>query len=133
MIRQATTGTTISIAALVTVLISFFAPCFVPSLAGAQAAESAKAKAAQFSCSGVKIEPVSLKQAPMTVKLNLISPRKIAFDPGTGDIKSTVTGNDQITLHFRTKNFTGEFFHYTNDLFLIYRSGHLAKLSCTPA
>jgi hypothetical protein len=129
MIRQATIGTTISAAALATVLISFLAD----SSADAQAADSAKAKAAQFSCSGVKIEPVSLKQAPMTVKLNLISPRKIAFDLGSGDIKSTVTSNDQITLHFRTKDFTGEFFHYTNDLFLIYRSGHLAKLSCTPA
>jgi hypothetical protein len=129
MIRQATIGTTISAVALVTALIS----CLADSSADAQAADSAKAKAAQFSCSGVKIEPVSLKQAPMTVKLNLISPRKIAFDPGTGDIKSTVTSNDQITLHFRTKDFTGEFFHYTDDLFLIYRSGHLAKLSCTPA
>jgi hypothetical protein len=94
---------------------------------------TAEAAATQFSCTGVKIEPASLKQAPITVKLNLVSPRKIALDLDDSDVKNTVTSDDQITLHFRTRDFTGEFFHYTNDLFLIYHSGHLAKLSCTPA
>jgi hypothetical protein len=94
---------------------------------------AAAAAATQFSCTGVKIEPVSLKQAPITVKLNLVSAHKIALSLDNSDVKSTVTNDDQITLHFRTRDFTGEFFHYTNDLFLIYHSGHLAKLSCTPA
>jgi hypothetical protein len=94
---------------------------------------AAAAAPTQFSCTGVKIEPVSMKQAPITVRLNLVSARKIALTLDNADVKSTVTSDDQITLHFRTKDFTGEFFHYTNDLFLIYRSGHLAKLSCTPA
>ena len=97
------------------------------------AAGNAQAKATSFSCTGVKIEPASLAKSPMTVKLNLVSARKIALNLGTSDVNSTVTSDDQITLRFRTKDFTGEFFHYTNDLFLIYRSGHLAKLSCTPA
>jgi hypothetical protein len=94
---------------------------------------AADAAATQFSCTGVKIEPASLKQTPMTVKLNLISAHKIAINLDNSDVKNSVTGDDQITLHFRAKDFTGEFFHYTNDLFLIYRSGHLAKLACTPA
>ena len=96
-------------------------------------AGTAAAAATQFSCTGVKIEPVSMKQAPIAVKLNLVSARKIALDLDNSDVKNTVTSDDQITLHFRTRDFTGEFFHYTNDLFLIYHSGHLAKLSCAPA
>jgi hypothetical protein len=96
-------------------------------------AGTAAAAATQFSCTGVKIEPVSMKQVPITVKLNLVSARKIALDLDNSEVKSTVASDDQITLHFRTRDFTGEFFHYTNDLFLIYHSGHLAKLSCTPA
>ncbi len=97
------------------------------------AAGNAQPKATSFSCAGVKIEPASLAQSPMTVKLNLVSARKITLNLGNSDVNSTVTSDDQITLRFRTKDFTGEFFHYTNDLFLIYRSGHLAKLTCTPA
>ncbi len=108
-----------------TLIVAAILACSIASAAGAAAT--------QFSCTGVKIEPVSLKQTPMTVKLNLVSAHKIALDLGSGDVKSAVTSDDQITLRFRAKDFTGEFFHYTNDLFLIYRSGHLAKLACTPA
>jgi hypothetical protein len=33
-------------------------------------------------------------------------------------------------LKFRTKDFEGEYFHYSGDLFFIYKSGHLMKLTC---
>ena len=33
----------------------------------------------------------------------------------------------QIQLKFR---FEGEYFHYSGDLFFIYKSGHLMKLTC---
>jgi hypothetical protein len=102
-------------------------------LAGLFAAGSADAAATQFSCTGVKIEPVSLKQTPITVKLDLVSANKIALNLDNIDVRNTVSSDDQITLRFRTRDFAGEFFHYTNDLFLIYHSGHLAKLACTPA
>jgi hypothetical protein len=69
---------------------------------------------------------------PHDGKTNLVSARKITLNPGHGDIGNTVTSDDQITLRFRAKDFIGEFFHYTDDLFLIYHSGHLAKLTCTP-
>ena len=111
--------------------ISAFTLCVALCLAAATGV--AEAAATQFSCTGVKIEPVSRKQAPITAKLNLVSAHKIALNLDSSDVKNTVTSDDQITLHFRARDFTGEFFHYTNDLFLIYHSGHLAKLSCTPA
>ena len=129
MIRQIMTVAVMLTTALAAVLVSLFAP----SLADAQAAGTGPAKAGQFSCTGVKIEPVSQKQSPMTVKLGLTPGHKIALNLDGSDVKNSVTSDDQITLRFRTRDFTGEFFHYTNDLFLIYRSGHLAKLSCTPA
>ena len=51
----------------------------------------------------------------------------------TGDktLASRVTSNNKIQLKFATKDFVGEFFHYTGDLFLIYRSGKLARLTCS--
>ena len=38
--------------------------------------------------------------------------------------------DNKIQLKFRTKDFEGEYFHYTGDLFFIYKSGHLMKLTC---
>ena len=96
------------------------------------AAGNAETKTRQLSCSGIKIEPTAMAQSPMTAQLTLVTPRKTTVNLGTGDISGPVVSDNRITLRFRTKDFTGEFFHYTNDLFLIYHSGHLAKLTCTP-
>ena len=38
--------------------------------------------------------------------------------------------DNKIQLKFRTKEFEGEYFHYTGDLFFIYKTGHLMKLMC---
>jgi hypothetical protein len=35
--------------------------------------------------------------------------------------------DNKFQLKFRTKDFEGEHFHYTGDLFFIYKSGHLMK------
>jgi len=42
-----------------------------------------------------------------------------------------ITSNNKTQLKFETKEFVGEYFHYTGDLFLIYPSGRLARLSCS--
>jgi hypothetical protein len=39
--------------------------------------------------------------------------------------------DNKIQLKFSTKDFVGEYFHYTGDLFLIYHSGELARLTCS--
>jgi hypothetical protein len=54
----------------------------------------------------------------------------VSIDTGNGPQRASVVSNNRIQLRFRTKDFTGEYFHYTSDLFLIYRSGHLARLTC---
>jgi hypothetical protein len=61
---------------------------------------------------------------------SFVSPKRISFDLGKGSVKATITSNNKIALRFRTADFDGEFFKYTNDLFLIYHSGHLGKLLC---
>jgi hypothetical protein len=85
----------------------------------------------QFSCSGNMIESTSLAQSPKTGRL-IVGPSKVSLDLGQGDLKGRVTSDNKIQLKFSAKEFVGELFHYTGDLFLIYKSGHLARLTCTP-
>jgi hypothetical protein len=80
----------------------------------------------KFSCSGEMLEPTSLAPSPKSIQLTLSSANKVAV----GDTNARVLSDNKIQLKFQTKEFVGEFFHYTNDLFLIYKSGHLARLTC---
>jgi len=89
-------------------------------------------KSRQFSCTGSMIEPTSLAPSPRNVKLTLGSAQNVGIDLGQGSSNARVLSNNRIQLKFRTKDFVGEFFHYTGDLFLIYNSGHLARLTCSP-
>ena len=83
-----------------------------------------------FSCTGSIIEPTSMAPSPKTMQLTLSSAQNVTVDLGQGNISARVLSNNRIQLKFKTKDFVGEFFHYTNDLFLIYGSGHLARLTC---
>jgi len=96
------------------------------------AAYAAPANQRQFSCTGSVIEPAGLAASPKTAKLTLGPAQNVGVDLGQGNSNVRVLSNGKIQLKFQTKDFTGEFFHYTGDLFLIYRSGHLARLTCTP-
>jgi hypothetical protein len=46
------------------------------------------------------------------------------------NLAGALLSDNKIQLKFRTKDFEGEYFHYTGDLFFIYKSGHLMKLMC---
>jgi hypothetical protein len=95
--------------------------------------EAAHAQAPrQFSCSGSMIAPKGLAPSPKSGRLILGPTKEISLDLGQGDLKVTFVSDNNIQLKFGTKEFIGEFFHYTNDLFLIYKSGHLARLTCAP-
>ena len=54
------------------------------------------------------------------------------IDLGKTNDKARIASNNKITLRFQTADFDGDFFKYTNDLFLVYHSGHFAKLTCAP-
>ena len=96
--------------------------------------EPGRAAEQQFSCKGQLIdEGASLDQAN-PIDLNLSLGNKNNLSMKTGDGKSfapRITSNNKIQLKFKTKEFVGEYFHYTGDLFLIYPSGRLARLSCS--
>ena len=89
----------------------------------------------QFTCTGDMIEPAGLARAPITVNA-VLSPAnessKVSVDLGKGSIDAPVLSNNDVQLKFRTKDFTGEYFYYDRDMFLIYKSGHLARLICKP-
>jgi hypothetical protein len=78
-------------------------------------------------------EPTGLAPSPRSGRLVLGPTNKISLDLGKGDLKASLLSDNKIQLKFNTKEFTGEFFHFTGDLFLIYKSGHFAKLTCTPS
>jgi hypothetical protein len=86
----------------------------------------------QFSCSGNMIEQTGLAPSPKSGRLILTPTNKVLLDLGQGEVKARVMSDNKIQLKFSTKEFVGEFFHYTGDLFLIYKPDHLARLTCTP-
>ena len=86
----------------------------------------------RLSCQGQMIEPAGKARAPITLNLSLGGPKgKTTIEMSGGEkVNANVTSNNQIQLKFRTKQYIGEFFYYTDDLFLIHKSGHLARLTC---
>jgi hypothetical protein len=88
------------------------------------------AAAQQYSCRGQMIGPNAQSQTPLALDLNLGPPLALKMGDGTS-LATTIVSNNKIQLKFRTKAFVGEFFHYTGDLILIYKSGHLGRLTCS--
>src|SRR5262245_23260961 len=86
--------------------------------------------ARQLTCTGTMIEPSAMSQSPETVVMTLGPGQKIALDLGKGVVNARRLSDNKIQLKFRTKEFEGEYFHYTGDLFFIYKTGHLMKLMC---
>ena len=89
----------------------------------------------QLTCTGDMIEPGGLARAPKTV-IAVFSAEdkitKVSLNLGEGAVSATALNNNKIQLKFHTKDFVGEYFYYDRDLFLIYKSGHLARLTCKP-
>ena len=97
-------------------------------------AASAAGGSLQFVCSGDMIEPAGLARAPISLSV-VFSPAesKVSVNFGQKTVNAPVISNNQIQLKFRTKDFVGEYFYYNRDMFLIYKSGHLARLASTPS
>ncbi len=86
----------------------------------------------QFSCKGQMIEPSGLPNAPIELNLTFGSHGKATIEmSGSKKLNAKVISDNKIQTQYQTKEFVGEFFHYTGDLFLIYKSGKLARLSCS--
>jgi hypothetical protein len=92
---------------------------------------NAAQEAQELSCTGKVINrPPALSGTDSTLKLTLGPAKQVALDLGNGHIKASRVSDNAIQLKFRTKDFEGEYFHYTGDLFLIYKSGKLARMTC---
>src|SRR6476619_3060495 len=75
-------------------------------------------EARQLTCSGTMIEPSAMSPSPETVILTLGPAQKVTLDLGKGVVDARRVSDNK------------EYFHYTGDLFFIYKSGHLMKLTC---
>jgi len=85
-----------------------------------------------FSCKGQMIEPSGQPKDPIDLNLTLGGHGKATIEMGGNDkLNARVISDNKIQTKYQTKEFVGEFFHYTGDLFLIYKSGKLARLSCS--
>jgi hypothetical protein len=87
----------------------------------------------QFSCKGLLIRDASSDVQPKPIDLNVTfgERNKLSMKTGEGAVFTPrMISDNKIQLKFATKEFVGEYFHYTGDLFLIYRSGQLARLNC---
>jgi hypothetical protein len=109
---------------------STFCTMLVPMVLGFTAIAVSAEDAQQMTCTGTMIEPNGISQSPKTVNLNLEPAHKVTLDLGQGAMNVRIVSNNKIQLKFRTKDFEGEYFHYTGDLFFIYKSGHLMRLTC---
>jgi hypothetical protein len=102
------------------------APLIITSFSIAAFAQDAM----QFTCSGTMIEPSAMSSSPETVVLTLGPAQTVTLDLGQGVVNARRVSNNKVQLKFRTKDLEGEYFHYTGDLFFIYKSGHLMKMMC---
>jgi hypothetical protein len=95
------------------------------------------AAAQQFSCKGQIVQGMpspNFQPKPIDLSVTFGDKNKLSLAMGDGKkLSPRISSNNKIQLKFTTKEFVGEYFHYTGDLFLIYNSGPLARLNCTPA
>jgi hypothetical protein len=89
----------------------------------------------QFACKGQVVQgetTQAVQPKPIDLNLTLGDKNKLSMKVGDGKALSPrITSNNKVQLKFATKEFAGEYFHYTGDLFLIYPKGQLARLSCS--
>jgi hypothetical protein len=89
----------------------------------------------QFACKGQVVQGETTQASepkPIDLSVTLGDKQKLSMKTGDGKALSPhITSNNKIQLKFAAKEFVGEYFHYTGDLFLIYPNGQLARLSCS--
>jgi hypothetical protein len=98
--------------------------------------EPSRAADQQFSCKGDIIHdanPNPLNPSkPIDLNITLGDENKLSIKTGDGKLFApSIISNNDIQLRFEAEGFVGEYFHYTGQLFLIYPSGELARLTCS--
>jgi len=94
-------------------------------------AEPGRAAEQQFSCNGDIIHDQT-KPKPIDLNVTLGDGNNLSIKTGDGKLLAPrITSNNKLQLKFEAEGFVGEYFHYTGQLFLIYPSGELARLTCS--
>jgi hypothetical protein len=89
----------------------------------------------KYSCKGQLIRDANpdVQPTPIDLSVTLDERNKLSMKTGEGVVLAPrMISDNKIQLKFKTKEFVGEYFHYTGDLFLIYPAGKLARLTCAP-
>ncbi len=90
----------------------------------------------KFSCSGQMMQQMSnpglQQKSQIDLSATLGDDGKMSIKMGDGKTSDArVTSNNQFKFQFESDDFTGEYFHYSGDLFIMYKSGPLARLQCS--
>jgi hypothetical protein len=68
-----------------------------------------------------------------TLKIQETKPVVIGGPGSEKPVKAHTVANNAIQMKFTTAKFTGEYFYFTGDLFLIHADGRLTRLVCKPS
>ncbi len=97
---------------------------------------SAEAGTLSVSCSGTSYKADGPFPTPETYSLVITDGAKSVSIGGPGfepPVKAPIVSNNSIQLKFTAGKLTGEYFHFTGDLFLIQGDGRLTRLVCQPS
>jgi hypothetical protein len=67
-----------------------------------------------------------------SVKIDGKKPVIIGGPGSEKPVKAHTIASNAVQLKFSTGNYTGEYFNFTGDLFLIHSDGRLTRLTCKP-
>lgn len=86
-------------------------------------------------CSGNSYQADGPFPTPETFSLKIAGNKPVIIGgPGAATpVKARTIASNAIQLKFETNQFTGEYFNFTGDLFLIHKDGRLTRLTCKPA
>ena len=86
-------------------------------------------------CSGNSYKKDGPFPTPETFSLKIDGKKPVSIGgPGTEKpVKARTLASNAIQLKFSTGKFTGEYFNFTGDLFLIHTDGRLTRLMCKPS
>lgn len=110
----------------------FLAGFVLAALCQSALAAGQRADDLKLSCSGNSYKPGDPFPESETVFLKA-SGKTVTMAIGQGGEESgRVLSNNVYQLKFSAGEFTGQYFHLTGVLFLIYRNGRLIKFACKP-
>jgi hypothetical protein len=115
---------------------SFFSILAVAAMSGSALAAASAPTDLDLTCAGNKYKHGDPFPTPETVTLKISGGKKVSVGFGEGGSGTTesarVLSNNVIQLKFNAKPFTGEYFHFSGDLFLINKDQTLTRLVCKP-